>query len=298
MNTDLQLYSIFGAAFTPLVVLYFALDADRRRNKKNEKPPQDEKLLRPAGHSLAIRVEETQEKLLTDLLRAGALCGFAGVFLILMGQLVALHFSAKWVIPVFITTVLFAALGIAATLRTLKHFREGQNIRLGLRGEQAVAEVLHEVGDAGFRAFHDLPGGDDWNIDHVAVGSRGVYLIETKARRRRQSRNGKKAHVVLYDGKTLEFPFWKDTETIPQAQRNARWLSNYLEKKTGEPVEVQPLVVLPGWFVEQGKGNFAIKAMNANYLAKYLRVRPETIQPTQVRRLITALDEKCRDLEF
>ncbi len=61
---------------------------------------------------------------------------------------------------------------------------------------------------------------------------------------------------------------------------------------------VQPLVVLPGWFVEQGKGNFNVKAMNAAYLAGFLRREDEKLEAAQVRRIIAALDEKCRDVEF
>jgi len=71
----------------------------------------------------------------------------------------------------------------------------------------------------------------------------------------------------------------------------------YLTKKTGESVTVEPLVVLPGWFV-QGSGDFPVKAMNTKYLAGYLRSRGERINPSQVRRIIAALDEKCRDIEF
>jgi hypothetical protein len=58
-------------------------------------------------------------------------------------------------------------------------------------------------------------------------------------------------------------------------------------------------VVLPGWYVTfSGKGNFPVKAINANYLVGYLRGQSEKIVPAQVRRIITALDEKCRDVEF
>jgi len=58
------------------------------------------------------------------------------------------------------------------------------------------------------------------------------------------------------------------------------------------------LIVLPGWYVEQGKGNFNVKAMNAAYLAGFLRREDEKLKAAQVRRIITALDEKCRDMEF
>jgi hypothetical protein len=76
-------------------------------------------------------------------------------------------------------------------------------------------------------------------------------------------------------------------------------LSNYLRNKTGEPVEVFPLVVLPGWFVKiPVKGNFRVFTMNGNYLRRFLQRQDDKIEPAQVRRIITALDEKCRDVEF
>jgi hypothetical protein len=52
-------------------------------------------------------------------------------------------------------------------------------------------------------------------------------------------------------------------------------------------------VVLPGWFVKNSeKGNFRVNVMNAKYLPGFLRRQNETIEPSQVRRIITALDEK------
>ena len=166
-----------------------------------------------------------------------------------------------------------------------------------LRGEQAVAEALNEA--EGFRVFHDLPGGNDWNIDHVAVGTRGVFLIETKARRRRGSRNGQQAHEVIYDGEALQFPAYRDAKPIEQAKRNAQWLANFLTKKTGEPVQVAPLVVLPGWFVKiSEKGNFPVWAMNGTFLPGHLQRQAERVDSAQVRRIISAIDDKCRDVEF
>ena len=50
--------------------------------------------------------------------------------------------------------------------------------------------------------------------------------------------------------------------------------------------------------MEQGKGNFNVKAMNAACLAGFLRRQDENLNPAQVRRITAALDEKCRDVEF
>jgi hypothetical protein len=285
------------AAFVPLVVLVVAVVIDRKRREQTEKPPQQEKLLRPPGYSLALRLDDLQDKILNDFLLACGLCGIAGASAGVVAAFFAANFSALWKVLGALLFAAFAAFGTMAALRAFRRLNEARNIRLGLRGEQAVAETLHEVADCGFRIFHDFPAGENWNIDHIAVGTRGVFLIETKARRRRRSRNGQPEHVVTYDGKSLQFPSGDDRKAIPQAERNARWLADFLSKRTAEPVTVEPLVVLPGWYVET-KGNFPVKVMNATYLAGYLRGQSEKIEPAQVRRIIVAVDDKCRDVEF
>lgn len=299
MKIDFGTISVWLAALAPLFALVLAVAVDRRRRKQTETPPQDEKLLRPAGHSLAIRLDDTIEKILSDILVASALSAFAGASAYSGITFLSLHAPVWLIVISFSLLAVFASTGILIALRAYKRIQESQNIRLGLRGEQAVAEALHELGDAGFRAFHDFPGGDDWNIDHITVGRRGVFLIETKARRRRGGNDGQQAHEVIYDGQFLRFPNWKESAPIEQAKNGAKWLSNFLEKKTGEPVRVEPLLVLPGWYVEYSeKRNFPVKAMNACYLVKFLRGQSECIADAQVRRIVAALDEKCRDVEF
>jgi hypothetical protein len=270
MKLDFVTISAWLAAFAPILVLIVAMAIDRRRRKRFERPPQTEKLLRPPGYSLSVQLDETVDKIVNAMLSACVLCYCAGVSVVLTVQLLAAHATVLWLAPAVVLQVGFAVAGIWATLRAFRQYRTAQDYRLGLRGEQAVAEALNEAADCDFRVFHDLQTGKLGNIDHVAVGTRGVFLIETKARRRRKSRNQQAQHVVVYDGKTLQFPWGHDAEAIPQAERNARWLSGYLTKKTGENVAVQPLVVLPGWFVEQGKGNFNVKTMNAAYLTGLL----------------------------
>ena len=288
---------VFIAAFVPIFALAVAVAIDRIRRKRTEKPPQQEKLLRPPGYSLGVRLDEVHEAIVNHILTACALCAIAGASALTLGGFLGAHVSALWLSLAALGFAAFALAGARLALRAFRRVKEARNIRLGLRGEQAVAETLYEVADCGFRVFHDLPGGENWNIDHVAAGTRGVFLIETKARHRRVSREGQPEHIVVYDGKVLSFPSGKDTRAAPQAERNARWLAELLTKKTGEAVTVEPLLVVPGWYVER-KGNFPVKAINTSYLARYLRGRNDRIQPAQVRRIVAALDEKCRDVEF
>jgi nuclease-like protein len=299
MNTLFGPIIIFLSALTPVLGLALAVFIDRWRRKRIEQAPQQEKLLRPPGHSLALRLEQTIDSAIESIVVACASSGCAGVFGVLFIQFSRSHVSAAWLFISSAPAASLAATGIFMAIRAFQLLQKARNIRLGLRGEQAVAEVLNEVADCGFRAFHDFPGGEDWNIDHIVAGTRGVFLIETKARRRRGSRNGQPAHEVIYNGESLQFPMSKETKPIEQARMNAKWLSNFLEKKTGEPVRVEPVVILPGWFVTLSeKGNFPVKVMNASYVQKFLRRQSEFIESRQVRRIIAALDEKCRDVEF
>lgn len=189
-------------------------------------------------------------------------------------------------------------LGLIYSLtKCVSRFEELARLRLGLRGEQAVAEAVSELAEQGWRIFHDLPGGKDWNIDHVAVGPGGVFALETKTRSKRTAPPGVKDHEVIFDGKTLRFPWGEDIGAVTQATANARWLAEFLSKATGMPVEVFPVIVVPGWYVV-GKGNFAVQAMNARYLTKYLGGLARKLSASDVQRIAHQVGQKCRDLEF
>ena len=297
MKFDSSMVSVLLAAFAPALFLFLAITWDRRQRKHTEKPPQSEKLLRPPGYSLSIRLDETFDLVIDRILFASVLSACSAACAIGLAILLGARAPVSYVIMGLLAVTLFVVGCVWAILRAFHWFKEAQNIRLGLRGEQAVAEALNEAD--GFRVFHDMPGGGDWNIDHVAVGTRGVFLIETKARRRRGSRNGQQAHEVIYDGEALQFPAYRDAKPIEQAKRNAQWLANFLTKKTGQPVSVSPLVVLPGWFVKiSEKGNFPVWAMNGTFLPGHLQRQAERVDPAQVRRIISAIDDKCRDVEF
>src|SRR5690606_7720861 len=152
---------------------------------------------------------------------------------------------------------------------TVMAWRVGQKIRttrLGLLGEQSVAEQLQSLWTDGYRIFHDVPGDGEWNVDHVVVGPAGVFAIETKARTKRPGNRGERDYEAVFDGTAIYFPNkFRDTKAIEQADRNARWLAGMLSKATGEKVSVRPLVALPGWLVTL-KTNSEVKVLNAKQI--------------------------------
>lgn len=280
------------SGLVPLVVIVAAVGWERWQRKQKFRPPQAERLLRPPGHSLAVKLDDLVFRMVYQIVATFAFCAMAGAM-----------FSSSKEFPTFVWLgfgLVLALCGLFAGIWVVNDVKEAENIRLGLRGEQAVAAALHEVADCGFRAFHDFPGGGNWNIDHIVVGPAGVFVIETKARSRvRPRRQDHPEHIVRVCGRLLQFPSEKNVKAIPQAERNADWLAGYLTKMTGEKVEVEAIVVLPGWFVESKEpSSGAALVMNAKYLMTYLRSRNPKLADAQVRRIIGLLDEKCRDVEF
>ncbi len=259
--------------------------------KKISKSPQSEKLLRPAGYSLQLKLDKILDSMLEYLFTAMVFAGGAVWVIMRLPNNFAIPIAALLALPSFFFTY-----------RVITGLKEAENYRLGLRGEQAVAEALTEVSESGYRTFNDFVvenGENEWNIDHMVVGNRGLFLIETKARRRpRKSKSDQPANEVVYDGNVLRFPNFRDAQPLQQAKRNAEWLENYLRKKTGEYTPVEPLVVLPGWFVKLSVKSAEVKVMNPTYMVSYLQDRLEKIPAAQVTRIITAIEENCRTLEF
>ena len=50
-----------------------------------------------------------------------------------------------------------------------------------------VAGKLDPLREDGYRIFHGFPGGPNWNIDHIAIGPGGLFVIETKVRSKRRA---------------------------------------------------------------------------------------------------------------
>ena len=154
-----------------------------------------------------------------------------------------------------------------------------------------------EVVGAGYVTFHDVRGDGTWNIDHVVVGPGGVFVLETKARARRKATRDQEEQKVLFDGGTLQSPWCDDAKAARQAGRNARWVREYIVDFAPPDIGVQPVIVVPGWWVES-LGNYPIKAMNAKYLVGYLVRSERRFTAEQLRPVNRRLDERCRDLEF
>ena len=168
-------------------------------------------------------------------------------------------------------------------------------VRLGYDGEVTVGQQLNQLLRDGYYVYHDFPA-EKFNIDHIVVGNKGVFAIETKTR---SKPNGlrKEGATVEYNGKTLKFPKWTDTETLAQVKRQSSWLSKWLESATGEPVFVRGIVALPGWYVKRTSPNGIPVVNPKQFPSLFTRIQPRELSEKTITRIIHQLEKKCRDVE-
>lgn len=261
------------------IVRWLKTPTDRRT-------PLTREFLREPGHSLRKELEDVQSDLIALMAATGPLPLF--MYVELQGR----HRSTVWV-AIFV--VLTASGLVYLTWRIAHLVRRSQALRLGLAAEMAIGQELTDLMPSGFWVFHDVKGDGPFNVDHVVVGTHGVFAVETKGRAKPILERGDGHRVTLVEDR-LEFPSWVEREPLLQARRNAAWLGQWLTSAIGEKVHVRPVLALPGWYVER-KSTCDVAVINGrNARGYFTHTSPSTLSPAVVARIKHQLDARCRDV--
>lgn len=177
-----------------------------------------------------------------------------------------------------------------AIFRWRRGFRRVKALKLGRSGERAVAQYLEWFRTRDFFVFHDVPNGDA-NIDHLLIGTRGLYVIETKTLSKPMRGECKitvTENGVRANGRLL------DRNPIVQAKAQARWLYDFLAE-SGFKKFVQPVVVFPGWFVEpfDVKG-LGVWVLEPKALDKFIDAQAIVLTAEQVAAMASAVSSYIR----
>lgn len=145
------------------------------------------------------------------------------------------------------TYTIFSAMVVGySAFRTVKIVRKVRSMKLGRDGEKVVGQFLDELRAKGATVFHDIPA-NGFNVDHVVISPKGIYVIETKTY---SKPNGREA-TVRYDGVKLTVDGKAPSrDPVKQVQAIAAWVRAFLAESTGKTFSIKPVVVFPGWYVE------------------------------------------------
>ncbi|MGD9186899.1 MAG: nuclease-related domain-containing protein [Desulfobacteraceae bacterium] len=205
-----------------------------------------------------------------------------GLFIIpvlIVGAYLAAHYlavtSGDWVeitgLAIFsLLLMLFTGLRLARLIGSRNMMRLVHESRLATR------RVLDPLLKEKYRVFHDVVG-DQFSIDHLVVGPKGVFAIQTHARSVSASKQSPDDRIVTYNGRELFFPKGRDHGIVENARMNAEKLSQWLTGQTEEPVAVRAIISLPGWTVRRTSSE-GMPIINPKQFASLF----EHIQPWQL----------------
>ncbi|MFP7753462.1 nuclease-related domain-containing protein [Thermodesulfobacteriota bacterium B35] len=236
--------------------------------KQSKKSPLKDKPLRYSGQSLDERIDK--------LINEDALPYVFVCILVIYWSGYEWWRYFKNPPPNPIIATIFAVMVILFSIYKIKKIlNKVKRLKLGRDGERAVGQFLDELRGKGHRIFHDIVG-DSFNIDHIIISKKGIYVIETKTYSKPIGVNAK----IYFDGKILDVEGLGElTNPVVQVNAASNWIKNILQETTGKKFYVKPVILFPGWFVEsikEGKKS-NIWVLNPKALPVYIENQSDII---------------------
>ena len=246
--------------------------------------PDREKLLRSPGESVRKNLEQLNEYLIYSV----------ALFLLVPMLFVwrAPNLSSVWPLTLLLLLIGLSALPAICVVWLYRHYA------MGLRAERAVGEEVNQLMLDGCHVFHDYPTGLDWHINHIVVAPSGVYAIQTKSTAKQWASKVPGETEVIFDGSALKFPRHICMASLEQARRGADLLRKELSDALGAPLEVTPMVSLPGWRVVR-RGISDVQVLNPKEIWQtVVTTGPAKLSEAEIRHIAQRLQQKCRDVEI
>jgi hypothetical protein len=263
---------VAGSIFVPSALAIGMLWAFRKwQDREGRRSPLENKRLHGAGEQLRKRIEDEGDALLHGL----TVLFFIGPYFLAVWALPRVDWSRVhfgWVEGIFVLA--FVAMAAWAVRMMIVHGAARRRAIAGLKAELFTAQELNRLMGMGCTVLHDVPA-DKFNLDHVVIGPRGVFLVETKSVRKPRKTEGQDHFKVAYDGECLRFPDFVSRKAVAQARHQAQWLATYLNGATNRSVPVFATISLPGWWIDSPRAinADAVRVFNpagrgANFMAE------------------------------
>ncbi len=279
---------IFLAITLPVMIAVAVVAVSKWKDKQDQRrTPLTTRLYNSPGEHARLMQETITEDISSRLLVLMILGPFT-LIVIGLNKLDLTRIQLNMLDLVIIFGVLIAALWYGFDLARM--VRRRRKYVQGLQAERAVAQELSILASRGCDIFHSVPIGNA-DIDHIVIGPATVYTVETKSRYKPQGR-GRKQAEVKFNGTRLDFPGWIETKPLDQAKGQAKFLADYLYRKTGEHVSVLPVVALPGWYVVNSqKKSTGVQVINSKAAGFMGELQGTAFTAPHRRRTITAIEE-------
>jgi hypothetical protein len=198
-------------------------------------------------NAAGVRARRELYRLERDLtiFAAGALAAIGAVLVLLVYG--APRFDGIWMWLIF---GLACAVIVLWSVFMVKQSRRWRELRFAARAQAAFAASLARLNIQGLRVFHDVDL-DGLSLDHVVLGTRGLFAIRVVARRPARDTES----VVRINGRSIEFQDgFAMLDALSLAERAARALADMQVKGLSHRPHVLPVVAVPGWEIAPPQG--------------------------------------------
>ncbi len=179
-----------------------------------------------------------------------------------------------------LSSVLLVFVCIVCSYKIFKHIKKVKALKQGRDGERAVGQYLELFREEGCHIYHDILG-DSFNVDHVVISTKGVFVIETKTYSK--PINGS-AKITFDNGQILINGRESLSDIVTQVKAATSFVEKILIESTGKKLDAFPVVLFPGWYIE-GRGNRQGKmwVLEPKAFRKFINARPDKLSPEDVR---------------
>jgi hypothetical protein len=178
-----------------------------------------------------------------------------------------------------IVSSVFAIVGSSyCAYRFLSIRRNIRMLKQGRDGERTVAECLEILRSEGCLIYHDIVG-EGFNLDHVILSPRGIYVVETKTLSKPP-----RGEISFRGENIIAGDQFMGTEPIIQAKAAAKWLQSLLKESTGKSYFVMPVIVFPGWYVQPMPNSLkdTVWVLNPKALPSFIKEQPTILDDSDV----------------
>jgi len=212
--------------------------------------------------------------------REMVVAGILGVMLLLIWLWSANMMSiSKLGLPAIIVLTVGFRMVFGELEKKGRHFKKrAKDAERGARAEVKVEEKLTGLPDD-YISFHDLafPG---FNIDHLAIGAGGVFVIETKSHGGTITSNG---NQLLLNTRPPEKDF------INQAWSQTYHIKNLLKERLGMEIPVKPILCFTNAFVQVRGTVKGVSVVNGGYLNTHITRQKPVLEKCQIAQVVASL---------
>lgn len=159
---------------------------------------------------------------------------------------------------------------------------------VGADGERRTEKALRRLERVGWHFLHDLDRPGAGNVDHLAIGPGGVFVLDSKAWRGVVSVGSAGATVTPRDDPEAAWTATGQQRSLPVA---AAAVARALAAATGRAVPA-PRAVAVVWapFPQQHAVSRSVDYVAGDHIADWLLAQPRQLHRDQVAKLVAAAD--------